>query len=291
MNPLFVSVSPHIRSEKTIRHVMLDVLFALLPSVIAGVIFFGKDSLLIVSTSVLFCCLTEIVFEKIAKRKNTINDLSAVVTGIIFSLTLPASAPLWIVACGAVFAILIGKQFFGGIGHNPFNPALIARAFVQLSWSKEIAGIPASLEITKFNMFLGNMPGALGEVSKIAIIAGALYLIFRRQITLHAPLSLVVTVVLLSIVTRNNPLFQVLTGGLLLGAVFMATDPVTTPVSGNGKIIFGIGCGLLTMLIRLKGAFPEGIYYSILIMNMFTPVIDKVTRKKGLGSDEFKNTY
>ena len=286
MNPLFASISPHIRSGNTVKRVMMDVIIALMPVVVAGVLFFGKNSILVVSTGVIFCCLTEIVFEKLAKRKNTAGDLSAVVTGIIFSLTLPSSTPLWIVACGSTFGILMGKQLFGGIGHNPFNPALIAMAFVQISWSKQTSVISESTMDavpSYFNMFIGNMPGTIGEVSKVAIILGAAYLIFRRQIVIHIPLSLVLTVVFLSLITGNNPLFQILTGGVLLGAVFMATDPVTTPISPAGKIIFGAGCGAITFLIRMKGAFPEGIYYSILIMNMFTPLIDRVTRIKRFG--------
>ena len=229
--------------------------------------------------------------------------MSAVVTGMLLAFCLPPSMPLWMAAVGGIFSISIGKQIFGGLGHNPFNPALIGRAFLQISWPREMTswinpfdGLTSAtpLSITKLELegavpefhtlFFGNFAGCLGETSKFLLLLGAGYLILRRHIKLYIPVSYIVTVVILAILFNVNPLFHLLTGGLILGAFFMATDPVTSPISSKGKIIFGIGCGLFTMLIRLKGGFPEGVCYSILIMNMLTPLIDKITQIKRFGT-------
>ena len=237
------------------------------------------------------------------RRQDTLADLSAVVTGLLLAFCLPPAIPLWIAAAGGIFAILVGKAIFGGLGHNPFNPALVGRAFLQVSWPKDMSLWTAPydavttatpLGIMKLNLpgilpdnwtlFFGNFAGSLGETPKLILLLGALYLLFRKHIKLYTPLSFIITAAILALFFKENPVFHLLTGGLILGAFFMATDPVTTPLSRNGKIIFGIGCGVLTMLIRLKGGFPEGVCYSILIMNMLTPFIDKMTVIKKFGA-------
>ncbi len=300
---LTVTVSPHIKSGQDIRRVMRDVIIALTPAALMTVWFYQFKALFLITTCVASCCLAEYIFEKVTKRNNTLSDLSAVVTGLLLAFCLPPSIPLWIAAAGGFFAILVGKAIFGGLGHNPFNPALVGRAFLQVSWPKDMSLWTAPydtvttatpLGITKLNLpgiipdnwtlFFGNFAGSLGETPKLMLLLGALYLLFRKHIKLYTPLSFIITAAILALLFKENPVFHLLTGGLILGAFFMATDPVTTPLSRNGKIIFGIGCGILTMLIRLKGGFPEGVCYSILIMNMMTPFIDKMTVIKKFGA-------
>ena len=304
---LTVTVSPHIKSKHNIQKVMLDVIIALTPAAALAVWFYQYKALFLIITCVASCCLTEHISQKIIKRKDTLFDLSAVVTGLLLAFCLPPAIPLWIAAAGGVFAILVGKAIFGGLGHNPFNPALVGRAFLQISWPKDMSlwtkpydalTTATPLSIAKLHLqggipdnwtlFFGNFAGSLGETSKLMLLLGALYLIYRKHIKLHTPLSYIVTAAVFALLFKENPIFHLLTGGLILGAFFMATDPVTTPLSRNGKIIFGIGCGLLTMLIRLKGGFPEGVCYSILIMNMLTPFIDKMTVIKKFGAPKIK---
>ncbi len=299
---IIVTTSPHIKSKNTVQKIMFDVIIACIPIILASVYFYRINALKTILVCVIFSCLTEFVFQKITKRKNSINDLSAVVTGLLLAFCLPPKLPLWIVAIGAIFSISVGKQIFGGLGYNPFNPALIGRAFLQVSWPKEMGtwilpfdGLTSATPLTisklnlsekipdYFDMFFGNISGSLGETSKIAIIVGAIYLLLRKQIKLYTPVSYILSAIIMCFIFNSNLLFHVLTGGLLLGAFFMATDPVTTPITNTGKIIFGIGCGFLTILIRIKGGFPEGVCYSILIMNMFTPIIDKITKIKRFG--------
>ena len=300
---LTVTVSPHIKSKDNIQRVMRDVIIALTPAALMTVWFYQFKALFLIATCVASCCLTEYISQKIIKRKDTLSDLSAVVTGLLLAFCLPPSLPLWIAAAGGVFAILVGKSIFGGLGHNPFNPALVGRAFLQISWPKDMSlwiqpydalTTATPLAISKFNLpgvlpdnwmlFFGNFAGSLGETPKLMLLLGALYLLFRKHIKLYTPMSYILTAAVLALLFRENPIFHLLTGGLILGAFFMATDPVTTPLSRNGKIIFGIGCGALTVLIRLKGGFPEGVCYSILIMNMLTPFIDKMTVIKKFGA-------
>lgn len=300
---LTVTVSPHIKSGDNIQKVMRDVIIALTPAALMTVWFYQFKALFLITTCVASCCLAEYIFEKVTKRKETLSDLSAVVTGLLLAFCLPPAIPLWIAASGGFFAILVGKSIFGGLGHNPFNPALVGRAFLQVSWPKDMSlwirpcdavTTATPLGITKLNLpgilpdtwtlFFGNFAGSLGETPKLMLLLGALYLLFRKHIKLYTPLSYIITAAILALLFRENPIFHLLTGGLILGAFFMATDPVTTPLSRNGKIIFGIGCGVLTMLIRLKGGFPEGVCYSILIMNMLTPFIDKMTVIKKFGA-------
>lgn len=314
-NHLLVSASPHLRTKENVPRVMLDVIIALVPAALAAVYFFRWYALRIILVCVIFAPLSEWVSQKIMKRKNTIDDFSAVVTGLLLALTLPPTIPPWIAAIGVIVAIVLGKAIFGGLGWNPFNPALVGRAVLTVSWPLEMTTwikpitsglIQAVTTATPLNiikekmieeklptyleMFLGNRAGSLGETSVLLILIGALYLFYRKQITWHVPLSFAGIVVFLSFVLKLDVLFNLLAGGLMLGAFFMATDYVTSPLTRKGQVIFGLGCGLMTMLIRLKGGFPEGVCYSILIMNMLTPAIDKFTVPKKFGAKSRMST-
>ncbi|MBU2567435.1 MAG: RnfABCDGE type electron transport complex subunit D [Elusimicrobia bacterium] len=300
---MIISVSPHIKSRETIASVMRDVLIALAPAGVAAVYLFGTNVLWILCASVSFCVISEYVFQKVTKKRVGVYDLSAVVTGVLLAFSLPPGVPVWMVCVGAVFAIVVGKEIFGGIGYNPFNPALVGRAFLHISWPTEMSSwvLPYSnltsaspLSVVKFGLngdipaylelFFGNVAGCIGETSKIALLAGVVYLVMRKQIKLLAPFSYIITVVVVSLVAGRDAVFHLLSGGLILGVFFMATDPVTTPVPAKGKIIFGAGCGILTMLIRLWGGFPEGVCYSILIMNILVPFIDRATIPRRFGA-------
>ena len=300
---LVVSVSPHIRARENVRAIMFDVLLALSPALVASIIFFGRRALLIVSVSIFFSVASEFFWQSMWKKKITVGDLSSVVTGMLLAFVLPPSSPLWMVAIGAFVAIILGKQIFGGLGYNPFNPALVARAVLLASWpvymttwTRPFDGITTAspLGIVKMEldqrlpsyleMFLGNRAGCLGEISILALLVGVVYLLYKKQITWHIPVSYIGTVGLVCFLFKRDPLFNIMAGGLILGAFFMATDMVTSPLTRSGKLIFGVGCGFLTVLIRFKGGFPEGVCYSILIMNMLTPIIDKITELKVFGS-------
>ncbi len=304
---LIISVSPHIRVKEDTQSVMRDVIIALTLAMIASVYFFGWYALLISVVSVVVCILTEFVFQKLVKKKVAVGDLSAVVTGLLFAFVLPPSVPLWIVVIGAMVSIILGKQIFGGLGHNPFNPALVGRAVLVASWpvhmttwirpfdavtsASPLGIVKEGLDQTLpsyLELFLGNRAGCLGETSVLALLIGAIYLLYRRQISWHIPLVYVGTVALMSVIFNRDPLFNILAGGLILGAFFMATDMVTTPITTKGKLIFGLGCGFFTALIRFTGGFPEGVCYSILIMNMFTPLIDRYTQPCRFGAKKTK---
>jgi len=300
---LVVSVSPHIRAREDVRAIMSDVIFALSPALVASIIFFGWRSLIIVSVSIFFSVASEFLWQRLWKKKVTVGDLSPVVTGMLLAFVLPPSSPLWLVAIGAFVAIILGKQIFGGLGYNPFNPALVARAVLLASWpvymttwTRPFDGVTTASPLgivkmeldqklpTYLEMFLGNRAGCLGEISVLALLVGALYLLYRKQITWHIPVSYIVTVGITSFLFNRDPIFNMMAGGLILGAFFMATDMVTSPLTRKGKLVFGVGCGILTVLIRFTGGFPEGVCYSILIMNMLTPIIDKMTEPKVFGS-------
>jgi len=300
---LVVSVSPHIRAREDVRTIMSDVIFALSPALFGSIFFFGWRALLIVSVSIFSSMTSEFLWQRLWRKKTTVGDLSSVVTGILLAFVLPPSSPLWMVAIGAFVAIVLGKQIFGGLGYNPFNPALVARAILLASWPVymttwtrpfDAVTTASPLGIVKMQldqrlpsyleMFLGNRAGCLGEISVLALLIGAVYLLYRKQITLHIPIGYIGTVGLASLLFKRDPLFNIMAGGLILGAFFMATDMVTSPLTRRGKVVFGIGCGLLTILIRFQGGFPEGVCYSILIMNMLTPMIDKITEAKVFGS-------
>lgn len=300
---LKVSYSPHIHSGLTIQKVMQDVIISLLPACVVSVYFFGFRAFFVICISILSCVLIEFFWQKfILKTHSTISDSSAALTGLLFALTLPPTIPYWQVIIGCIFSIIFGKQIFGGLGYNPFNPALIGRAFMQVSWPQNMTSwtMPLSnitcatpLEIIKnhlpnqlptiTDLLIGNRAGSLGETASIALILGGIYLLWKKHITYIIPVFYITTVVIMSVLFGQNVVYQVLSGGLLLGAIFMATDPVTSPVSKTGKIIFGIGCGIMTSLIRFNGGFPEGVCFSILILNMFVPIIDKFTIPKPFG--------
>lgn len=310
MDKLFiVSSSPHIRSNVSTQKIMRDVLIALTPAMIAGIIYFGIRALYLTVICVITCVLTEWLYDKIMHKKTTIDDLSAVVTGVLLAFNLPASASWWIAFVGSIFAILVVKQIFGGIGHNFVNPALAARAFLMTCWGARMTGgafIPVDavtsatpLGILKeklaenlpsyMNLFLGtNVYGCIGEVSKIALIVGGIYLICRRVITWKIPVIYIGTVFILSLIFGQDPLFQILAGGLMLGAIFMATDYTTSPITSKGQIIYAVGCGLITVIIRQYGAYPEGVSYSILLMNVAAPLIDRYTKPRVFGIEKVK---
>ena len=297
---LVVSSSPHIRSEETVQRIMLDVIIALLPATAASVYFFGMRALAITLVSVAAAVAAEAAIQKIRNRPVTINDGSAVITGLLLALTLSPAMPLWMVAVGAVAAIGIGKQVYGGLGSNPFNPALVGRAFLVVTfpvhmttWINPIDGVTSATPLGLLKMegtatgytelFIGNVGGSLGETSALLLILGGLYLLYRGIIDWRIPVFYIGTVGVMTAVLGQDPVFHLLAGGLMLGAFFMATDMVTTPVTRTGKIVFGIGAGILVVLIRLYGGYPEGVLFSILLMNTFTPIIDKYTRPKIYG--------
>lgn len=298
---LNISVSPHIRGKESTRSIMWWFVFAMLFPTAAGAYFFGAKALLLVVFTVLISILSEAVFQKLAKKPATIFDGSAVITGLLLALVLPSTLPLWMAAIGAVFAIVIVKGLFGGLGFNIFNPALAARAFLLASWPvamttwvspfdaitsatplyivNKLHAIPPSY----WDLFMGNRAGSLGETSALAILIGAAVLFYKKIIDWPAPTAFIGSVAIFSFLLGHDPIFQVLSGGLMLGAFFMATDYVTAPVTTKGRFIFGLGCGVVTVLIRYFGGFPEGVNYSILFMNLMTPLIDRHVRPKLFG--------
>jgi len=313
---IVITPAPHIHSGLTVRRVMSDVLISLLPASLAGVYFFGLHAAALIVVCVGFALLSEYIWQKYIlkiKTESSISDMSAAVTGLLLALTLPPSLPLWQAAVGSIFAIIFSKQIFGGLGHNPFNPALAGRAFLQIAWPLEMTSwtppfahglwnigenfhavtSATPLAALKYHitdavptikeLFIGNVSGSLGETSALALLVGAFYLIYRRHIKLMIPLAYIATVAVLSVVWGSDVLYQLFSGGLILGAFFMATDPVTAPSTFTGGLIFGAGCGLLTSLIRFKGGFPEGVCFSILIMNVMVPLIDRWTIPKPFG--------
>lgn len=308
MNRLIVSSSPHDENYTKTSKIMLNVCIALLPALIAGCIIFGLRSLLVTAVCG-SCVLFEFLCRKLMKRDNTVSDLSAVVTGIIFALNLPVTLPLWMAAIGSFVAIVIVKQLFGGLGQNFANPAITARIVLMVSfpsamtnWAvpfyyKENAAdavtsaTPLALgegtELPSYlDLFFGNVGGCLGETCALALLLGGLYLAARKIISLAVPLSFIGSLALLSFLAGDDPLYQILAGGLFLGAFFMATDYATTPISTKGKVVFGLGCGIITFVIRHFGSFPEGVSFSILLMNVLTPYIEQLTRTKVFGAKE-----
>jgi electron transport complex protein RnfD len=308
---LEVSSSPHIRDTVTTRRLMLDVVFALIPALFAAFFFFGARPLAVVAVSISSAVLFEYVCRKVMKRYNSIGDMSAVVTGFLLALNLPPNIPLYIAVIGSFIAIVVVKQMFGGVGNNIINPAMAARVVLTISFPSAmsrwvILGQHAIGEQVDFvssatplyilqnggqmpaylDLFMGHKAGSLGEVSIMALCIGIAYLLFRKVITLWIPLSYIATVALITAVAGQNPLYHVLSGGLFLGAFFMATDYVTSPLTNKGKVIFGIGCGLMTAMIRLFGSMSEGVSFSIMLMNMLTPTIDQMIQPKVFGGGE-----
>jgi len=312
-----VTSSPHIRSGETTQRIMLDVIIALLPALFAGIYYFGMRSLLVTLVSVVFAVVTEVVMQKILKRPVTINDLSAVVTGILLAFNVPSTAPFWMVAIGAIFAIAIAKHCFGGLGHNFINPALAARAMLLASWpvrmtssafltpgtdavssatplaaltlnmQNGLSGATAANVPSLMDLFVGNVAGCIGETSALALLIGGLYLVYRGVISFTTPVAYIGTVAVLSFILGGfDPyiaIYHVLAGGLFLGAIFMATDYSSSPMTAKGQVIMGLGAGILTTLIRFYGAYPEGVSYSILLMNVATPLIDRFTMPNKFG--------
>ncbi len=306
MKELIVSPSPHIRSGNSTQKIMLDVIIALVPAMIASVIIFGPRAALITAVCVGSCVLLEYLCRLLMKREQTISDLSAVVTGILLAMNLPVTIPLWVAIFGCFIAIVVAKQLFGGIGQNFANPAIAARVILLASFSGYMTaytvpfdhnGVDAVLGATPLAqlasggevpsllfMFLGAKGGCIGEVSCAALLLGGIYLVIRKVIRPIIPLVFIGTVFVGSFLLGQDPLYQILSGGLFIGAIFMATDYSTSPVTRSGKAIFAFGCGLITILIRFYGGYPEGVSFAILLMNILTPQIDKVTKKVPFGA-------
>ncbi|MBL7084922.1 MAG: RnfABCDGE type electron transport complex subunit D [Candidatus Omnitrophica bacterium] len=303
---LIVSVSPHIYSGESSAKIMWMVTLSLLPAGIAGIVIFGLTSLWIILISVVCAILTEAIIQKLRRTEITIFDGSAALTGLLLAFCLPPSVPLWLVAVGAFVAIAIGKQAFGGLGQNIFNPALVGRAFLLAAWPtymttwrlphQALDGVTGAtplannfIGVTLRDLLLGNRSGCIGEIHIIALLAGALFLLVLGYITWHIPFSFIATVGIFTWIFGGENFFNgqwllhILSGGLILGAFFMATDYVTSPLTNKGKLIFGFGCGLFTSIIRLWGGYPEGVCYAILLMNAATPLIDRYTKLRRFG--------
>ena len=295
---LIVTASPHIREATTTRGLMGNVVIALLPAVLAAGLIFGVQALVLVAVTTLACVAFEYLYEMLLKKPNTAGDLSAVVTGIILALNMPVGMPLWIAVVGAFVAIIITKQLFGGLGYNFANPALVGRIVLFLSFSKTmtawvfpdavssatpLAQLAAGQKPELLTLLLGNHGGCIGETCALALLLGGAYLLVRGVITWQTPVCFVGTVFVLSLVLGQDALRQVLSGGLLLGAFFMATDYVTAPQTYWGRALFGIGAGLLTCLIRFYGSYAEGVSFAILFMNILTPYLSRWTQSKPLG--------
>lgn len=302
---LIVSSSPHIRSKESINSIMYNVIIALLPATAAAIYFFRLRAFLLIAVSIIAAIATEVIIMKIRKKPITISDGSAIITGLLLALTISPAMPLWMAVVGAVVSISIGKQVYGGLGGNPFNPALVGRAFliitfpVQMTtWISPVDGLASATPLGLLKMegigtgyldlLLGNVGGSLGETSAILLLIGGLYLIYKGVIRWYIPTAYLGTVAVMSLIFGSDPIFQLLSGGLMLGAFFMATDMVTTPVTKIGQLIFGFGAGLITIIVRLYGGYPEGVLFSILLMNIFTPIIDKYTMPKIYGEVKSK---
>lgn len=309
-----ITTSPHIKQPEGVRLVMLDVIIALIPAGLAAIFFFGLSAALVIATSVASSVLAEYLWCKILKKPVSTGDLSAIITGLLLAYSLPPKTPLWVVIIGSVFAIIVVKQLFGGLGHNFMNPALCGRAFMLASWpaymtswtAPSVFGVDAVSSATPLEnmtvesldslpplsqMFFGNTAGSIGETSAVLIILGGLYLVIRKVIPWRIPVCYVLTAYVLGFIFGGGNMWQnftlanmhIFSGAILLGAIFMATDYTTSPITPIGHIIFGIGCGLITMLIRLAGGYAEGVTYAILIMNALTPLIDRYITPRPFG--------
>ncbi len=310
-NNLNVSVSPHIHTNETTAKIMWWVVAALIPAGCAGVFIFGLNALWVIILSILSALLAELSWQVITKRKITISDGSAFLTGLLLAYNLPSGVPLWLPVVGAIFSIIIGKQVFGGLGQNIFNPALVGRVFLMASWPSYMTTFIKPLaydaitsatplaalkegkileHISTFDLFLGLRGGCIGEVCILALLLGAAILLIKGYISWHIPVTYISTTGLFIYIFAGKHfftgdwLFHILCGGLILGAFFMATDYVATPLTRKGQIIFGVGCGLLTGVIRIWGGYPEGVAYAILMMNAATPLIDRYTRSRVYGT-------
>jgi len=301
---IIIKDAPHIKAGYNLQKMMLDVIIALLPVVVASIYFFRIKAVSLLSTCLISCVVSDILFGKLRGKNISISDLSPVVTGLLLALVLPPSLPIWAAMLGSIVAIFLGKQVFGGLGANIFNPALIGRAFLTATYPTLMTNWiephtlnavtqATPLGLMKFeglstnliDLFLGNVSGSLGETSALALLIGGLYLLLRRCIDWRIPFSFIGSVILFSLILgvvrpEKSPsvLFELLSGGLLIGALFMATDPVTSPITIRGRWIFGLGCGIMVMIIRRWGGLPEGVMYSILFMNALRPLIDRFTK-------------
>lgn len=303
---LAVSSSPHLRDHVSTRRIMQEVCLALAPAGIAGIILFGSQAAVLIAASVISAVLAEYFYQKLTHQKVTVGDWSAVVTGLLLAYNLPANAPVWLAVVGAVIAIVLVKQIFGGIGSNFMNPALAARAILFVSWATQMTTYPATrfmldgvstatplnslgtgsvAGINLMDLFLGNIPGVLGETCKLALLLGGVYLILRRIVDWKIPVTFIATVFVCYLIKdgAEMALYQILSGGLFLGAFFMATDYATSPVTNPGRVIMGIGCGIFLFVIRAYASYPEGCSFAILLMNVATPLIDKYTMPKPFG--------
>lgn len=313
-NTIVTSSSPHIRDTSTTSGIMLDVIIALIPASLFGIYLAGARALALIITCVVAALLTEVIFLALRRRPFTIGDGSAAVTGLLLALTLPPDLPLWTAVLGAIVAISIGKQIFGGLGSNPFNPALVGRAFMVISFpvlmttwrgmGAPLDGVSSATPLglwlqrgvttSYWQLFTGLINGwvddstvrafgCIGEASALALLIGVIYLFYRKVLDWRIPFSYIGAVLLLTFIFGEDPIFHLFSGGLILGAFFMATDYVTTPVTKGGRIIFGLGAGLILVIIRLYAAFDEGVLFSILFMNMLVPIIDRYTRPRIFG--------
>ena len=322
-NFLTMTASPHIKSPIKTKNIMADVIIALMPALVWAIYIFGFRALSITLISVVSCVVFEYLYRKLMKKTNTVSDLSAVVTGILLAYSLPVSVPLWLPVIGAFFAIVIVKQLYGGIGKNIINPALAARVFLFIAYPTELTaftvpgehlspfvvnvskkaadiaagatplvnlknGIMPEADVT--STLIGNIPGTIGEVSATLLILTGIYLMLRKVITWHIPVTYIATIAIITFVfplgnipALDSMLLQLFSGGLMLGAFFMATDYVTSPATNLGRVIYGIGCGLITVFIRYFGGYPEGVSFAILIMNLFVWYLDKATKPKVFG--------
>ncbi len=314
---IIVSGTPHVRSKESIQSIMRDVVIALIPASVMGIYYFGIKALMLIIVSIVSSVVFEWGYEKILKKPVTISDFSAILTGLLLALNLPATASWWVPVVGSFIAIVIAKQFYGGLGQNFINPALIGRAFLVAAYPTQTTGaafatgrmvVDASTYATPLaelkagtaivnadaikNALIGNVGGTIGETCAIALIIGGIYLLIKHVISWRIPVVYIVVVFILTSLMRGNGflggVYEIFCGGLMLGAIFMATDYVTSPISAKGQIIFAIGCGILTSLIRVYGGYPEGVSYSILIMNLAVPLIDRVTRPRIFGEVKAK---
>lgn len=319
-NKLIVSPAPHVQTAQSTARIMRDVVIALLPALVVSTVVFGADVLRVTAISVVACVVFEYLIQKFMFRGPlTISNWSAVVTGVLLSFNLPASIPWWIVVIGAFVAIAVAKMTFGGLGKNPFNPALVGRVFLLIAYPVQMTTWPMPVRSEALDalsgatplaavkhgivgpdglgvqhLLLGNMPGSLGEVATLALLVGFVYLLWRRVITWHIPVTILVTMAVFAFVAAlcegesgavlwQLPLFHILAGGAMLGAIFMATDYSTSPMTVKGGVIFAVGIGVITMCIRLWGAYPEGMSFAILLMNACVPLINKYVKPKRFG--------
>jgi electron transport complex protein RnfD len=300
---LIVSSSPHISSPVKTKDIMRDVIIALVPALIMSIVWFGIRAAIVVIATVATCVITEYICRKVMKREQTIGDLSAVVTGVLLAFNLPSSVPIYVPIIGGVIAIVMGKQLFGGLGQNFVNPALLARIILMNSFpvlmttwypagnfgadaTSTASPLSGAMEVlpSYLDMFIGKTPGCLGETCAAALLIGGIYLVAKKVISPIIPVTYIATVFVLSALLGQDPLMQILSGGLFIGAIFMATDYVTSPLTNKGKFIYALCCGIITVLIRVFASLPEGVSYSIVLMNIIVPHIEKLTTPKPFGT-------